>query len=184
MLINNKGGCCPPSKKYCFFKDQSDTIFVYFLFTPWCQDCNAGSLKSHLFVLHEIITYESDVTASATFLADVVMQVRMNLRLLNPCPFNCESTKLTDQPFELLNPSAVHNKCHRYVMQIITLDNSWVLQEFLHFKQYFTKDAPELCLLFERFLELSGFQLSFPEIIRLTKVLSSSSIIALNSLFK
>jgi len=52
------------------------------------------------------------------------------------------------------------------------------LQKFLHFKQYFPKDAPELCSLIERILEPSSFHLSLPEIIRLTKVLFSSSPIA------
>lgn len=38
-------------------------------------------------MLDETTTDESDVTAFATFLAAVVMQVRTNLRLLNFCLF-------------------------------------------------------------------------------------------------
>lgn len=68
-------------------------------------------------MLDETTTYESDVTAFATFLAAIVMQVRTSLRLLNFCLFDHESKKLTDQSFQLLNPSAVHNKlCHSFVV--------------------------------------------------------------------
>lgn len=69
--------------------------------------------------------------AFATFLAAAVMQIRTNLRLLNFCLFDHESKKLSDQPFELLNPSAVHNKlCQRCVVYIIALEISGSCKHF------------------------------------------------------